>query len=78
MKLSHLTLAIISCLRERQFWHETLREAFYFVTGSSSGIGVAFTATVLGIAHRVTRSASTMVSLEAPGSHVTSSTKTNA
>jgi hypothetical protein len=67
MKLSGWALAVVGCLREKQFWHETLREAFYLITGSSNGLVVAITAAVLGIGHRVMRTARTMASLQVRG-----------
>jgi hypothetical protein len=77
MKFSGWILAIVACLRERQFWHETLREAFYLITGSSSGLGVALTAAALGIGHRVMRTACAMASLQTT-SDITFSVNTNA
>jgi hypothetical protein len=67
MTFSGWALAVVGCLRERQFWRETLREALCLITGSSSGLGVALTAAVLGIGHRVMSTACTVGSLQARG-----------
>lgn len=55
MKCSTSIIAIVASLREEQFWQETLREAFYSITNSSSGFGVAVTSALLGVAHRIAR-----------------------
>jgi hypothetical protein len=52
MKITSWLLAVIVCVRERQFWLEAVRETFYLFTSSSSGLGVASTAAILRVGHR--------------------------
>jgi len=61
MKFLGWLSAALACFRERQFWLEASREAFYLITGSSSGLGVALTAAALAVGHRVIHTAGTMV-----------------
>jgi hypothetical protein len=67
MKFSRWIRAVAGCLCERQFWRETLREAFYLLTGSSSGLSVAVTAAVFAIGHRVMRVICPMASPQTTG-----------
>jgi hypothetical protein len=52
MKLSHWALAILGRLRERQFWHEMMKEALLVIANTASGPGVALTAAVFGMVRR--------------------------
>lgn len=52
MKSANWVYAVVDCLRDRQFGHETVREAFCSFTDSSNGLGFALATTALGMCHR--------------------------
>lgn len=65
MKCPTSIAIVVACFREKQFWQETLREAFYSITNTPSGLSVAVTSALLGIAHRITRTVCTAISTSA-------------
>lgn len=60
MKSSEWAFAVVTCLREKQFWRETARETYNLVTGSSASFGVTMIVAILRIGHRVLSIAPTM------------------
>jgi hypothetical protein len=43
----------ISCLTKRRFWEESVKDAVWLITISSSGFGVVMATVALNISHRV-------------------------
>lgn len=53
MRLVDGAHAVVGCLRRKQFWSESMREAFYLIGYSSGGLSAVLVAVVLGMGRRV-------------------------
>mgnify|MGYP003622999437 CR=1 FL=1 len=53
MKSPGWRIAIVACLRDRQFWRDTGAEAVGIVANPSTGFAVAVAAVILRIGHRI-------------------------
>lgn len=53
MNSSGWRIAVVTCLRDKQFWRETVAEAVHLVSSPSNGLGIALAAVMLKIGRRV-------------------------
>ena len=66
MKPYSWILAVVACMSEKHFWRGALKDTLYLITNPSSGLGVALTVAVIGIVHRILRTAHATTCLQAP------------